>query len=167
MTAPVAVVIVGYAFVVIRTRLRRPLAYQDWVMVAMACSRSSTSRSSWLERTGTTSTSRSTWSCPCSSTSRSAGSRSARPALPAAARPAVAVVDSRDDTRSRSPSGRARPDRAGAAARRGARGAGPLRRRRRRGARGRARSGTTAGRERLRRDFCDISTMPARAPPAR
>jgi hypothetical protein len=36
MTAPVAAVIAAFALVVIRTRLRRPLAYQDWAMAAMA-----------------------------------------------------------------------------------------------------------------------------------
>ena len=36
MLAPVAVVLGAFAYVVIRTRLRRPLAFQDWAMVAMA-----------------------------------------------------------------------------------------------------------------------------------
>ena len=34
--APVALVLAAFAFVVARTQLRRPLAIQDWVMIAMA-----------------------------------------------------------------------------------------------------------------------------------
>jgi hypothetical protein len=36
MAAPVVAVLAAFAIVVVRTRLRRPLAYQDWGMVAMA-----------------------------------------------------------------------------------------------------------------------------------
>ena len=59
--APVAALLVSFAYAAVRLRLRRPFLLADWPMAAAALFCSSTTRSSWRGWTFRTPTSRSWW----------------------------------------------------------------------------------------------------------